>query len=168
MTRHSNFCTCERRYTPSAATELSSMDRMHLPRGYAVRALQLQMKVIWGMVANIKSMGCLPYWCATILPERRSLASTIAQNSSEEMKRRNKPSSSAWSFHSKIMSAAPLIFKTRATASWRLQRRGMGPVLSFLPSTPRPKQISSPSLNVMNPGPDWLGTLGIIRKKYLT
>ena len=122
---------------------------------------------------NCKAFRCLTYKCrrenyATIaLPERRSLASTISQNSSEAMKRRNKPSSSAWSCHSKIISAAPLIFKTRATASWRLQSLGMGPMLSSLPSTPRPNRISSPSLKAMNPGPCFLATVGIARKQYL-
>lgn len=83
-------------------------------------------------------------YATTTLPERRSLALRISQNSLEAIRRWEIPSSSAWSFHSKIISAAPLIFKTRATPSRRLQSLGIGLLLSWSPSTPPPNRISSP------------------------
>lgn len=91
------------------------------------------------------------------------MASTISQNSWEEIKRRYKPSSSPWSFP----------FQNDVGCTTQLhnpgnRKPGMGPVLSSLPSTPCPKKVSSPSLKTVDPGPDRSRLLGIIRGSVLT
>ena len=59
---------------------------------------------------------------------------------------------SASSLYWAIRSAAPLVFKTRATASWILQSTGSGNS-SLCPSGPLPSKIWSPSRKRIKPGP---------------
>jgi hypothetical protein len=97
----------------------------------------------------------------TQIPLRSNFASRISQKFSEARKLWGKSETSASSINCAMISAAPLIFRTRATASLRLQSNGRGPTPSRDPSAPSPNSMRSPSRNRMNAGP-LCGTKGIL------